>query len=61
MSRRGYSLENKFYPLSSLENEMERLFGKPVWYEEKMKIFSTNVKEEKTVTNEFGKYAKQFD
>lgn len=37
MSRnRSYSLENKIYPLSSLESEMERLFGNPVWYEEKI-------------------------
>lgn len=39
-----YSLENKFYPLSSLESEMERLFGNPVWYEEKIKRAATKGK-----------------
>lgn len=36
--RKLYSLENKIYPLSSLESEMERLFGYPVWYEDKVKM-----------------------
>lgn len=38
MPKKWYSLDNKIYPLSSLESEMERLFGTPVWYEEKVKL-----------------------
>lgn len=37
MPKNFYSLQNKIYPLISLENEMERLFGTPVWHEEKIK------------------------
>lgn len=32
---RQYSLQNRFYPLSSLNSEMERLFGTPVYHEKK--------------------------
>lgn len=30
-----YSLTNTFYPLTSLDGEMERLFGSPVYQENK--------------------------
>lgn len=42
-SEKKYSLNNTYYPLTSLDSELERLFGSPVYFEHKMVMYKNEM------------------